>query len=239
MSPFGGTKLSGGCCRGNRKTGGPHPAYRRSGRRHSSSPNGFVRRIALAWRERSLPVAYSASAARSASATSPWVGTTHAVGQRVMPLRRMNSATAASVPLGVCRRPCSMSLVISVVPTEPFTPSVVRFLDLGRRGGCGHSGYPCGACREIGLSLCGQHAAGACRGKSRATRRGKPRANFPHVPDRFHLYRIGLLRVPIAGGSGAQDWLRADKQFHDRIRACAVRCHSRLKRNVELGQTGQ
>src|SRR5262249_26280387 len=50
----------------------------------------FARRI------RSRSTACSSSAALSAAATRPCVGRTQAVGQRVTPLFRINSATAAS-----------------------------------------------------------------------------------------------------------------------------------------------
>jgi hypothetical protein len=55
-----------------------------------------ARAAALARRDRSCAVACSSSAARSASSTEPWVGRTQAVGQRVIPLVRMNSAITVS-----------------------------------------------------------------------------------------------------------------------------------------------
>ncbi len=51
---------------------------------------------ALVWRDRSCVMACCSSAARSAASTEPWVGRTQAVGQRVMPFVRMNSAITAS-----------------------------------------------------------------------------------------------------------------------------------------------
>ena len=44
---------------------------------------------------RSRAMACSCNATRSAAATNPWVGSTQAVGQRVIPLVRINSATAS------------------------------------------------------------------------------------------------------------------------------------------------
>lgn len=55
-----------------------------------------ARAAARSRRWRSRVIAYSASAARSAAATEPWVGTTQAVGQRVTPLARMYSEITAS-----------------------------------------------------------------------------------------------------------------------------------------------
>src|SRR5215471_4948136 len=57
--------------------------------------NAPQRAAARARRDRSRAAAYSSNAARSAAATKPWVGRTQAVGHRVIPLVRMNSATTA------------------------------------------------------------------------------------------------------------------------------------------------
>jgi hypothetical protein len=58
---------------------------------------GRSRAASLARLIRSRSIAYSLSAARSAAATKPCVGETQAVGQRVIPLVRINSATAVSL----------------------------------------------------------------------------------------------------------------------------------------------
>ena len=58
--------------------------------------NARQRAAARARRDRSRAAAYSSNAARSAAATKPWVGRTQAVGHRVIPLVRMNSATTPS-----------------------------------------------------------------------------------------------------------------------------------------------
>jgi hypothetical protein len=50
---------------------------------------------------RSRPIACSSSAARSARSINAWVGRTHAVGHRVIPLVRMNSATASVSSLDI------------------------------------------------------------------------------------------------------------------------------------------
>ena len=57
--------------------------------------DGRQRAAACARRNRSRATAYSSNAVRSAAATKPWVGRTQAVGQRVIPLERINSATAS------------------------------------------------------------------------------------------------------------------------------------------------
>src|SRR6516225_5934647 len=59
--------------------------------------NAPQRAAARARRDRSRAAAYSFNAARSAAATKPWVGRTQAVGHRVIPLVRMNSATTTSL----------------------------------------------------------------------------------------------------------------------------------------------
>src|SRR5277367_3392767 len=68
----------------------------RAGEYHGK--NEFRRAAIRARRTRSRAAAYSSSAVRSAAATEPWVGSTHAVGQRVTPRVRMNSSTALSPP---------------------------------------------------------------------------------------------------------------------------------------------
>src|SRR5690242_1977342 len=51
--------------------------------------NGRQRALARARRNRSRAMACSSNATRSAAATKPWVGSTQAVGQRVIPLVRI------------------------------------------------------------------------------------------------------------------------------------------------------
>ena len=63
--------------------------------------NSRARAAALARRNFSCVIACSSNAARSAASTEPWVGRTHAVGQRVIPLVRINSAITASPPLAL------------------------------------------------------------------------------------------------------------------------------------------
>jgi hypothetical protein len=57
--------------------------------------DGRQRAAAWARRKRSRSNACSSNATRSAAGTKPWVGSTQAVGQRVIPLVRINSATAS------------------------------------------------------------------------------------------------------------------------------------------------
>src|SRR5262249_30991655 len=65
--------------------------------------NSRARAAALARRNFSWVTACCSRAARSAGSTEPWVGRTQAVGQRVIPLVRMNSAMTAS-PLTLALR---------------------------------------------------------------------------------------------------------------------------------------
>jgi hypothetical protein len=62
----------------------------------STPQNNRLRAAAFSRRCRSRSLRYSSNAARSASVTEAWVGTTHAVGQRVTPLVRMYSAMTVS-----------------------------------------------------------------------------------------------------------------------------------------------
>jgi hypothetical protein len=63
--------------------------------RHFSGENCPERVAALFRRTRSRRSACCCNATRSAAAIKPWVGRTQAVGQRVIPLDRINSATAS------------------------------------------------------------------------------------------------------------------------------------------------
>src|SRR5215472_13945041 len=56
-------------------------------------------------RPRSLTTAYACNAARSAAPTNAWVGRTQAVGHRVMPLVRINSATASPLSSAIIHSP--------------------------------------------------------------------------------------------------------------------------------------
>ena len=58
--------------------------------------NSRERAAAFVWRTRSCATACFSSATRSAASIEPCVGKTQAVGQRVIPLVRMNSAITAS-----------------------------------------------------------------------------------------------------------------------------------------------
>src|SRR5215467_5864437 len=69
---------------------------------HERFPQLLAARARLS---RSRPVACSSSAARSAGSINAWVGRTHAVGHRVMPLVRMNSATASLSSLDIIPAP--------------------------------------------------------------------------------------------------------------------------------------
>src|ERR1700737_2714201 len=62
----------------------------------SAPQNNRVRAAAFSRRCRSRSLRYSSNAARSASVTEAWVGTTHAGGQRFTPLVRMYSAITVS-----------------------------------------------------------------------------------------------------------------------------------------------
>src|SRR5690242_20158906 len=62
----------------------------------SNPQNNRARAAAFSRRWRSRSLRYSSKAARSASVTEAWVGTTHAVGQRVTPFVRMYSAMTDS-----------------------------------------------------------------------------------------------------------------------------------------------
>jgi hypothetical protein len=62
---------------------------------------GRQRAAACARRERSRATACSSNATGSAAATKPWVGRTQSVGQRVIPLVRINSATVSQSFLGI------------------------------------------------------------------------------------------------------------------------------------------
>jgi hypothetical protein len=62
----------------------------------SARQNNRARAAAFSRRCRSRSLRYSSNAARSASVTEAWVGTTHAVGQRVTPFVRMYSSMTAS-----------------------------------------------------------------------------------------------------------------------------------------------
>ena len=74
--------------------GGIRP-YLSSAKGRLASQSDRMRAAARSRRILSRATAYSSSAARSAAPTRPWVGETQAVGQRVMPLVRIYSATAA------------------------------------------------------------------------------------------------------------------------------------------------
>ena len=67
--------------------------------------NSRARVAAFARRNFSCAIACCSNAARSAASTEPWVGRTQAVGQRVIPLVRINSAITASPPLALL--PCA------------------------------------------------------------------------------------------------------------------------------------
>jgi hypothetical protein len=62
----------------------------------STPQNNRARAAAFSRRWRSRSQRYSSSAARSAAVTEAWVGTTHAVGQRVTPFVRMYSSMTVS-----------------------------------------------------------------------------------------------------------------------------------------------
>jgi hypothetical protein len=83
----------------------------------------------LSWSRRD---AYSSSASRSAAATAPWVGRTQAVGHRVTPLVRMNSATAASQSFSgtICRN------LASTMECPVLDQSIIRI------GFAGGGNYP-------------------------------------------------------------------------------------------------
>src|ERR1700730_14980080 len=72
------------------------PRYLSAGRDAWISQYCCARAATLTRRRWSRCTAYSSRASRSVAATEPWVGRTQAVGHRVTPLVRMNSATAAS-----------------------------------------------------------------------------------------------------------------------------------------------
>ena len=102
--------------RPSRRAGLPAIAgYSAAGRANTAGKNEFCRAAARARRTRSREAAYSSSAARSAAATEPWVGTTHAVGQRVTPFVRMNSATAASPPRSANIRPDFLPVIAPAI----------------------------------------------------------------------------------------------------------------------------
>src|SRR6202007_3306524 len=69
---------------------GCHPTELSTPQNNRARAAAFSRR----WRSRSLR--YSSNAARSAAVTEAWVGTTHAVGQRVTPFVRMYSSMTVS-----------------------------------------------------------------------------------------------------------------------------------------------
>ena len=62
----------------------------------STPQNNRARAAAFSRRWRSRSQRYSSNAARSAAVTEAWVGTTHAVGQRVTPFVRMYSSMTVS-----------------------------------------------------------------------------------------------------------------------------------------------
>src|SRR5437588_719786 len=76
------------------------PALRHAGCCHptelSLPQNNRARAAAFSRRCRSRTLRYSSNAARSASVTEAWVGTTHAVGQRVTPFVRIYSSITVS-----------------------------------------------------------------------------------------------------------------------------------------------
>src|SRR6202022_4284747 len=78
--------------------------------------NSRARDAAFARRNFSCVIACSSRAARSAASTEPWVGRRQAVGQRVIPLVRINSAMTASPPLALLLRP---SLGRRTLPPSP------------------------------------------------------------------------------------------------------------------------
>src|ERR1700737_3056754 len=87
-SSIDGRQVSHGMCSDRRHAKAYSPESCRARSTRSRAASRF-------WRVWSRATAYSSSAARSAAATVPWVGSAQAVGQRVMPLVRMNAATAA------------------------------------------------------------------------------------------------------------------------------------------------
>src|SRR5580700_4038085 len=75
---------------GSARSLGCHPTELSTPQNNRARAAAFSRR----WRSRSLR--YSSNAARSAAVTEAWVGTTHAVGQRVTPFVRMYSSMTVS-----------------------------------------------------------------------------------------------------------------------------------------------
>src|SRR2546423_6148488 len=79
--------------------GGADPALRDAGchpAELSLPQNNRARAATFSRRCRSRSLRYSSNAARSASVTEAWVGTTHAVGQRVTPFVRIYSSITVS-----------------------------------------------------------------------------------------------------------------------------------------------
>src|SRR5277367_3012722 len=114
----------------------------RAGEYHGK--NEFKRAAVRARRTRSRAAAYSSSAVRSAAATEPCVGSTHAVGQRVTPLVRMNSLTAASPPRSETF--CSLPIIEPAHMSNPAPESVLADSYLTARSAAaydgGHTGFP-------------------------------------------------------------------------------------------------
>src|ERR1700741_955489 len=89
----------------------------------STPQNNRARAAAFSRRCRSRSLRYSSNAARSAAVTEAWVGTTHAVGQRVTPFVRMySSMTVSQLASGVIRIDVS-------VRTEAMTGNASRLPD--------------------------------------------------------------------------------------------------------------
>lgn len=104
------------------------PRYLSAGRETRISQYCCARAATLTRRRWSRRTAYSSRASRSVSATEPWVGRTQAVGHRVTPLVRMNSATAASQSLSglLCH---NLSLII----VRPVATQFVSRIGLAHR----------------------------------------------------------------------------------------------------------
>src|ERR1700730_735044 len=99
------------------------PRYLSAGRDAWISQYCCARAATLTRRRWSRRTAYSSRASRSVAATEPWVGRTHAVGHRVTPLVRMNSATAASQSCsgGRCH---NLSLIIVCLVAAQFVSRI-------------------------------------------------------------------------------------------------------------------